>query len=224
MFVNSGAEAVENAVKIARSPHGPERHHGVENAFHGRTLLGMTMTSKVDPYKKGFGPFATEVYRVPAPYPYRCPARQDCSGGCQGDCINLLERAFTGVVDPGSLAAIVVEPVSGEGGFLPFPDFYLERLREICDEHGIVLIVDEVQTGFGRTGKMFAIEHSGVIPDIVTTAKSMAGGLPLGGVTGKAENHGQSTSQAGLGTTYGGTSSTIRTIPCSSHTSRNRSR
>jgi 4-aminobutyrate aminotransferase/(S)-3-amino-2-methylpropionate transaminase len=203
MFVNSGAEAVENAVKIARYHTGRNGIMVFENAFHGRTLLGMTMTSKVDPYKKGFGPFATEVYRVPSPYPYRCPARQDCSGGCQGDCFNLLERAFTGVVDPGSLAAIVVEPVSGEGGFLPFPDSYLERLREVCDEHGIVLVVDEVQTGFGRTGKMFAIEHSGVIPDIVTTAKSMAGGLPLGGVTGKAEIM-DSIHPGGLGTTYGG--------------------
>src|ERR671917_2365140 len=179
-FVNSGAEAVENSVKIARAYTKRQAILAFENAFHGRTRLAMTLTSKVNPYKKTFGPFAPEIYRVPSPYPYRCPARQDCSGGCQGDCFNLLERAFTGVVDPGSLAAIVVEPVSGEGGFLPFPDSYLERLREVCDEHGIVLIVDEVQTGFGRTGKMFAVEHSGVVPDIMTTAKSMAGGLPLG--------------------------------------------
>jgi 4-aminobutyrate aminotransferase / (S)-3-amino-2-methylpropionate transaminase / 5-aminovalerate transaminase len=202
-FVNSGAEAVENAVKIARSYTKRPAILAFENAFHGRTLLTMTLTSKVNPYKKGFGPFAPEVYRVPAPYPYRCPAGKDCSGGCQGDCFNFVERALVGSVDAGSLAAILVEPVSGEGGFIPFPDFYLRQLRELCDEHGILLIADEIQTGFGRTGKMFCVEHSGVVPDLVTTAKSLGGGLPIGGVTGKAEIM-DSVHVGGLGTTYGG--------------------
>ncbi len=202
-FVNSGAEAVENAVKIARSYTGRPAIIAFENAFHGRTLMGITLTSKVDPYKKSFGPYVPEVYRVPAPYPYRCPAGKDCSGGCQGDCFGALEKAFVSYVDPGSVAAIIVEPVSGEGGFIPFPDFYLRKLRELCDRHGIVLIVDEVQTGFGRTGKMFAIEHSGVVPDLVTTAKSLGGGLPIAGVTGKAEIM-DAVHTGGLGTTYGG--------------------
>ena len=187
MFVNSGAEAVENAVKTARYYTGRDAILVFENAFHGRTLLTSTMTSKVDPYKKGFGTAAPEVYRVPAPYSYRCPAYQDCSGGCRGTCFDFVERAFIGGVDPKALAAIVIEPISGEGGFIPVPDFYLRRLPEVCDEHGIVLIADEVQSGFGRTGKMLAIEHSSVIPDSMTTAKSIAGGLPLGGVTARAE-------------------------------------
>ncbi len=203
IFINSGAEAVENAVKIARSYTGRPAVIAFENAFHGRTMLGMSLTSKTDPYKKNFGPFVPEIYRVPAPYPYRCPSGKDCSGGCQGDCFNAIEKAFVSYVHPSSVAAIIVEPVSGEGGFLPFPDFYLRQLRELCDEHGIVLIVDEVQTGFGRTGKMFAIEHSGVIPDIVTTAKSLGGGMPIGGVTGKAEIM-DAVHTGGLGTTYGG--------------------
>ena len=202
-FVNSGAEAVENAVKIARSYTGRPAVIAFENAFHGRTMLGMTLTGKTDPYKKGFGPFVPEVYRVPAPYAYRCPAGKNCSGGCQGNCLDAIDQAFRTTVHPESVAAVIIEPVLGEGGFLPVPDFYLRRLREICDEHGIVLIVDEVQTGFGRTGKMFAIEHSGVEPDIVTTAKSIAGGLPLAGVTGKAEIM-DSVHVGGLGTTYGG--------------------
>src|ERR671917_117489 len=202
-FINSGAEAVENSVKIARAYTGRPAVLAFENAFHGRTLLAMTLTSKANPYKKTFGPFAPEVYRVPAPYPYRCPAGKDCSGGCQGACFNFVERAFVGSVDPSSVAAILVEPVSGEGGFIPFPDFYLRKLRELCDEHGIVMIVDEVQTGFGRTGKMLAVEHSGVEPDILTTAKSMGGGLPIAGVTGKKEIM-DSVHVGGLGTTYGG--------------------
>jgi 4-aminobutyrate aminotransferase/(S)-3-amino-2-methylpropionate transaminase len=202
-FVNSGAEAVENAIKIARSYTGRPSVIAFENAFHGRTLLAMTLTSKTDPYKKGFAPFAPEVYRVAAPYPYRCPASKDCSGGCQGDCFRAVEKAFVSYVHPQSVAAIIVEPVSGEGGFIPFPDFYLRKLRELCDEHGIVMIVDEVQTGFGRTGKMFAIEHSGVVPDLLITAKSLGGGMPIGGVTGKAEIM-DAPHVGGLGTTYGG--------------------
>src|SRR5215212_6765206 len=202
-FVNSGAEAVENAAKIARYYTGRPAVIAFENSFHGRTMFAMTLTGKTDPYKKGFGPFVPEVYRVPAPYAYRCPAGRDCSGGCRGDCFASIEKAFVSTVHPSSVAAIIVEPVSGEGGFIPFPDFYLRRLRELCDEHGILLIVDEIQTGFGRTGKMFAIEHSGVAPDLLTTSKSLAGGLPLSGVTGRAEVM-DSVQPGGLGTTLGG--------------------
>lgn len=202
-FTNSGAEAVENAVKIARAYTKRPAVIAFENAFHGRTFMAMSLTSKVDPYKRSFGPYVPEVYRVPGPYPYRCPAGKNCSDGCQGNCFEALEKAFVSYVDPASVAAIVVEPVSGEGGFLPYPDFYLRKLRELCDEHGIVMIVDEVQTGFGRTGKMFAIEHSGVVPDLVTTAKSLGGGMPIAGVTGKAEIM-DGIHVGGLGTTYGG--------------------
>ncbi|MDP8926766.1 MAG: 4-aminobutyrate--2-oxoglutarate transaminase [Actinomycetota bacterium] len=202
-LANSGAEAVENAVKIARAHTGRQAVLAFENGLHGRTLLTMTLTSVAIPYKKGFGPFAPEVYRVPAPYPYRCPAGKDCADGCRGDCFGFVERVLAGQVDPENLAAVVVEPVSGEGGFIPFPDFYLRRLRELCDEHGILLIVDEIQTGFGRTGKMFAIEHSGVAPDLLTMSKSLAGGLPLSGVTGRAEVM-DSVQPGGLGTTLGG--------------------
>jgi 4-aminobutyrate aminotransferase / (S)-3-amino-2-methylpropionate transaminase / 5-aminovalerate transaminase len=202
-FVNSGAEAVENAAKIARYYTKRPAIIAFENSFHGRTMFAMTLTGKTDPYKKGFGPFVPEVYRVPAPYAYRCPAGRNCSDGCVGDCFASIEKAFVSTVHPSSVAAIIVEPVSGEGGFIPFPDFYMRRLRELCDEHGILMIVDEVQTGFGRTGKMLAVEHSGIEPDILTTAKSMGGGLPIAGVTGKAEIM-DSVHVGGLGTTYGG--------------------
>ncbi len=203
IFANSGAEAVENAVKISRAYTGRQAVLAFENGLHGRTLLTMTMTSKAGPYKRGFGPFAPEVYRVPAPYPYRCPAGKDCSEGCRGECFAFVERALVGTVDAQSLAAIIVEPVAGEGGFIPFPDFYLRQLRELCDEHSIVLIVDEIQTGFGRTGTMFAIEHPGIVPDLLTTAKSLGGGLPIAGVTGKAEIM-DSVHPGGLGGTFGG--------------------
>ncbi len=203
IFANSGSEAIENAVKIARVYTGREAMLTFENGLHGRTLLTMTMTSKVGPYKEGFGPFAPEVYRVPAPYPYRCPAGKDCSGRCRGDCLDFVREALVGEVDAENLAAIFVEPVLGEGGFIPFPDFYLQRLRELCDEHGILLIADEIQTGFGRTGKMFAIEHSGVVPDLLATSKSLAGGLPLSAVTGRAEIM-DSVQPGGLGGTFGG--------------------
>jgi 4-aminobutyrate aminotransferase / (S)-3-amino-2-methylpropionate transaminase / 5-aminovalerate transaminase len=203
IFANSGSEAVENAVKIARAHTGREAVVAFENGLHGRTLLTMTLTSKAGPYKDGFGPFAPEVYRVAAPYPYRCPAGEDCSGGCRGDCFGFVERALIEEVDAGNLAAIIVEPVSGEGGFIPFPDLYLRRLRELCDEHGALLIADEIQTGFGRTGTMFAIEHSGVDPDLLTTSKSLAGGLPLSAVTGRAEVM-DSVEPGALGGTFGG--------------------
>ena len=203
IFANSGSEAVENAVKIARAHTGREAVLAFENGLHGRTLLTMTLTSKAGPYKDGFGPFAPEVYRVPAPYPYRCPAGEDCSGGCRGDCFGFVERVLGNEVDVENLAAIIVEPVSGEGGFIPFPDFYLRRLRELCDEHGALLVADEIQTGFGRTGTMFAVEHSGVTPDLLTTSKSLAGGLPLSAVVGRAEVM-DSVEPGGLGGTFGG--------------------
>jgi 4-aminobutyrate aminotransferase/(S)-3-amino-2-methylpropionate transaminase len=193
-FFNSGAEAVENAVKIARSYTKRPAILTFENAFHGRTLLAMTLTSKANPYKKSFGPFAPEIYRVPAPYPYRGPSEEEWFAA--------FERALVNI-DVGSVAAAIVEPVSGEGGFIPFPDSCLQRLREFCDEYGILLITDEIQTGFGRTGKMFCVEHSGVVPDLLTTAKSIAGGLPISGVTGRAEIM-DSVHVGGLGTTYGG--------------------
>jgi 4-aminobutyrate aminotransferase/(S)-3-amino-2-methylpropionate transaminase len=202
-FFNSGAEAVENAVKAARYYTGRDAVLAFENAFHGRTYMAMSLTSKVNPYKKGFAPFVPEVYRVTAPYPYRCPSGRDCSNGCQQACFSGLDKALVGGADPENVAAVIIEPVSGEGGFIPMPDDFLRRVREFCDEHGIVMIVDEVQSGFARTGKMLAIEHSGVEPDIVTTAKSLGAGMPIAGVTGKAEIM-DSVHPGGLGTTYGG--------------------
>jgi 4-aminobutyrate aminotransferase/(S)-3-amino-2-methylpropionate transaminase len=193
-FANSGAEAVENAVKISRSYTGRPAVLTFDNAFHGRTLLAMTLTSKANPYKKSFGPFAPEIYRVPAPYPYRGPSEEEWFAAFERTLVN---------IDVGSVAAAIVEPVSGEGGFIPFPDSCLRQLREFCDEHGILLIADEIQTGFGRTGRMFCVEHSGVVPDLLTTAKSLGGGLPIGGVTGKAEIM-DSIHVGGLGTTFGG--------------------
>src|SRR5947209_5253214 len=178
-FFNSGAEAVENAVKFARGYTKRQAIIAFEGGFHGRTMMAMSLTSKTHPYKAGFGPFAPEVYRVPFPYEYR--------GITVADSLGALERALSTQVAAESVAAIVVEPEQGEGGFLPAPPGFLEGLRAICDREGILLVVDEVQTGFGRTGKMFAIEHYGVEPDLMTLAKSIAAGLPLSAVVGKAE-------------------------------------
>ncbi|MEX2646847.1 MAG: 4-aminobutyrate--2-oxoglutarate transaminase [Gaiellaceae bacterium] len=178
-FFNAGTEAVENAVKFARSYTGRPAVIAFEGAFHGRTLLAMTMTSKTHPYKAGLGPFAPEVYRVPFAGDYRGPSAAEA--------LAALERALVTQVAAEHVAAIVVEPVQGEGGFVVAPQEFLEGIRRICDEQGIVLVVDEVQTGFGRTGKMFAIEHYGIEPDLMTVAKSIAAGLPLSGVIGKAE-------------------------------------
>ncbi len=177
-FFNAGTEAVENAVKLARASTGRPAVICFEGAFHGRTLLSLTMTSKTHPYKAGLGPFAPEVYRVPFPYEYR--------GVTADDALAALERAFETQVAPETVAAIVFEPVLGEGGFVVAPAEFVRGLRAICDRHGIVLVADEVQTGFGRTGRMFAIEHSGVEPDLVIVAKSIAAGLPLSGVLGKS--------------------------------------
>ncbi len=178
-FFNAGAEAVENAVKFAR---GYTRRPAViafDGGFHGRTLLALTLTSKTHPYKAGLGPFAPEVYRVSFPNEYRGITARDALAG--------LERALLTQVAAETVAAIVVEPVQGEGGFIPAPQEFMEGLRAICDREGILLVVDEVQTGFGRTGRMFATEHYGIEPDLMTVAKSIAGGLPLSGVLGKAE-------------------------------------
>ena len=178
-FFNAGAEAIENAVKFARSYTKRPAVIGFEGGFHGRTLLAVSLTSKTHPYKAGLGPFAPEVYRVPFPNAYRGPSGDEA--------LAALERALITQVAAETVAAIVIEPVQGEGGFVVAPPEFLQGVRRLCDEHGIVLVADEVQTGFGRTGRMWGIEHSGVEPDLVTLAKSIAGGLPLSAVTGKAE-------------------------------------
>jgi 4-aminobutyrate aminotransferase / (S)-3-amino-2-methylpropionate transaminase / 5-aminovalerate transaminase len=177
-FFNAGAEAVENAVKLARLYTKRQGVIAFEGAFHGRTWMALTLTSKTHPYKKGLGPFAPEVYRTPYPNAYRGPDAETA--------LAALEGLFTTHVSPEHVAAIVFEPQLGEGGFLPAPQEFVDGLRRICDENGIVLVADEVQTGFGRTGRMFAMEHFGVEPDLVIVAKSIAGGLPLSGVVGRA--------------------------------------
>jgi 4-aminobutyrate aminotransferase / (S)-3-amino-2-methylpropionate transaminase / 5-aminovalerate transaminase len=195
ILLNSGAEAVENAVKIARAATGRPAVIVFDNAFHGRTLLTMTMTSKVVPYKKGFGPFAPEVYRTPAPYPYR--------GITEDDAIDALRHLLKGDVDPESVACAVLEPVQGEGGFIPATPDFPRRLQEILDEHGILYVDDEVQSGCGRTGPAWAIEHYDVQPDLLVAGKSLGGGLPLASVTGRAEIVDQ-VPAGGLGGTFGG--------------------
>jgi 4-aminobutyrate aminotransferase / (S)-3-amino-2-methylpropionate transaminase / 5-aminovalerate transaminase len=178
-FFNAGTEAVENAIKFARAHTGRPAVIAFEGGFHGRTLLSLSLTSKTHPYKAGLGPFAPEVYRLPFPNDYRGPDAATA--------LEALERALVTQVAAESVAAIVIEPVQGEGGFVVAPSEYMQGVRRICDEHGIVMVVDEVQTGFGRTGKLFAIEHYDVEPDLITVAKSIAMGLPLSGVIGKAE-------------------------------------
>jgi 4-aminobutyrate aminotransferase / (S)-3-amino-2-methylpropionate transaminase / 5-aminovalerate transaminase len=178
-FFNAGTEAVENAIKYARSYTKRPAVIAFEGGFHGRTLLALSMTSKTHPYKAGLGPFAPEVYRVPFPNDYRGPSAAEA--------LAALERALITQVAAETVAAIVVEPVQGEGGFLVAPQEFMDGVRRLCDEHGIVMVVDEVQTGFARTGKLLAIEHYGIEPDLITVAKSIAMGLPLSGVIGKAE-------------------------------------
>ena len=202
MFINTGAEAVENAVKIARAYTKRPAVIAFEDAFHGRTLLTMSLTSKIVPYKAGFAPFAPEVYRVPYAYCYRCSYSKTYPT-CEVYCAKHLEDAFRRVVDPNTVAAIIAEPVLGEGGFVVPPKEFFPILREICNKYGIVLISDEVQSGIGRTGKWFAIEHFGVEPDLITTAKSVGGGLPIGGVTGRAEIM-DAPNPGGLGSTFAG--------------------
>jgi 4-aminobutyrate aminotransferase len=195
VLVNSGAEAVENAVKIARSATGRPAVVVFDYAFHGRTLLTMAMTSRVVPYKQGFGPFAPEVYRVPAPYPYR---------GIDTDAaVSALEHLFKADVDPATVACVVLETVQGEGGFIPMPADFLSRLSALCREQGIVYVADEIQSGVGRTGPVWAVEHSGVQPDLVVSGKSLGGGLPLAAVTGPADVV-DAVPPGGLGGTFGG--------------------
>ena len=195
IFLTTGAEAVENAIKIAR--HHTQRSAVIAfgGAFHGRTLACMTLTGKVQPYKAGFGPMLPEVYHAPFPIDYH--------GISTAQSLAALEQLFKSDIDPARVAAIIVEPVQGEGGFYVAPPEFLRALRSICDTHGIVFIVDEIQSGFARTGRMFAIEHSGVEPDLVTLAKSLAGGVPLAAVTGKAAIM-DSPPPGGLGGTYAG--------------------
>jgi len=202
ILVNSGAEAIENAVKIARSY---TKRQGIicfEDAFHGRTMMAMSLTSKTHPYKAGFEPFANEIYRIPYAYCYRCSYSLKFPS-CNVFCAHHLEDTFKRVVASESVAAIVVEPVLGEGGFVAPPREFYAVLQEICRKHGILFIADEVQTGFGRTGSMFACEHYGITPDLLISAKSVAAGLPLAGVTGRAEIM-DAPGVGGLGGTYGG--------------------
>lgn len=203
LFLNSGAEAVENAVKIAKYY---TQRPGIlcfENAFHGRTAMTMSLTSKVKNYKFGFGPFMPAVYRVPYAYCYRCSYGKTYPS-CGLYCADFIsERFFDLYAAAESIGALIVEPVQGEGGFIVPPKTYLKKLEKICQEKGIVFIVDEIQTGFGRTGKMFAFEHSGVEPDLMITAKSLAAGMPLGAVTGRSEIM-DAVESGGLGGTFGG--------------------
>jgi 4-aminobutyrate aminotransferase / (S)-3-amino-2-methylpropionate transaminase / 5-aminovalerate transaminase len=203
LFANSGAEAVENAIKIARYY---TKRSGIlcfENAFHGRTFMTMSLTSKVKNYKYGFWPFMPEVYRVPYAYCYRCSYGKKYPS-CGIYCADFIsDKFFDLYAAPESIAALIVEPVQGEGGFIVPPKEYLAKLEKICRDHGIVFVVDEIQTGFGRTGRMFGYQHSGVDPDIIITAKSLAAGLPLAGVTGNAEIM-DSVDSGGLGGTFSG--------------------
>jgi 4-aminobutyrate aminotransferase len=194
LLVNSGAEAIENAVKISRAATGRPAVLVFDNAFHGRTLLTMTMTAKIV-YKQGFGPFAPEIYRAPTPYEYR--------GVSEDDAIDALKRLFKGEVDPKSVACAVLEPVLGEGGFIPMTPDFPKRLQEILDGHGILYVDDEVQSGCGRTGPIWAIDHYGVQPDLVVSGKTLGGGLPLAAVTGRAEIM-DAPGPGGLGGTFGG--------------------
>jgi 4-aminobutyrate aminotransferase len=194
-FFSTGAEAVENAIKIARAATGRSGVVAFSGAFHGRTLLAMTLTGKVAPYKTGFGPFPPEVYHAPFPIELHGTSVDEALAG--------IERLFKADIDPARVAAIIVEPVQGEGGFYVAPPALLQRLRALCDAHGILLVADEIQSGFARTGRWFAIEHAGVDPDIIVTAKSLAGGFPLSAVTGRAEIM-DAAAPGGLGGTYAG--------------------
>jgi 4-aminobutyrate aminotransferase/(S)-3-amino-2-methylpropionate transaminase len=197
---NSGAEAVENAVKIARHATGRDAVVVFDHAYHGRTNLTMAMTAKNMPYKEGFGPFAGEVYRVPMAYPFRWPGGPDA---CEAEALDVITNLIHAQVGEENVAAVVIEPVQGEGGFIVPPDGFLPGLAKFCRASGIVFIADEIQSGFCRTGDWFACDYEQVVPDLVTTAKGIAGGLPLAGVTGRAEMM-DSVHAGGLGGTYGG--------------------
>ena len=202
MFLNSGAEAVENAIKIARYATGRPAVVCFENAYHGRTYMALSLTSQGMPYKKGFGPFCPEVYRAPFAYCYRCPLDREPSS-CGLACANRLEDLFVTHIHPSEVAALIVEPIQGEGGFIVPPEGYLNRLHEICKKHGILLIADEIQSGMGRTGRLFACEHFGLEPDLILTGKALGGGLPLTAVTGRAEVM-DAPHVGGLGGTFAG--------------------
>ena len=202
LLVNSGAEAVENAIKIVRQATGRPAIISFHNSFHGRTLMTMSVTGKVAPYRQNFGPYAPEVYQVPYPYEYRRPAGM-AAESLGGACVEAIRQLFKTTVGADRVAGILVEPVQGEGGFIVPPPDFLPALRQLCSEYQIPLIADEVQTGFGRTGKMFACEHSGLEPDLIVLAKSLGGGLPLAGVVGRSELM-DATRPGGLGGTYGG--------------------
>jgi len=195
IFFSTGAEAVENAVKIARAATGRPAVVSFQGAFHGRTLLALSLTGSVQPYKQDFGPYAAEIYQSPFPYEYR--------GWSSDQALAALDNLFESEVAPKRVAAIVIEPVLGEGGFVPAPLEFLRKLRKVTEQHGILLIADEIQTGFGRTGKFFAIEHAGVQPDLITVAKSLAAGFPLSGVIGRAQVM-DAPDPGGLGGTYAG--------------------
>ena len=202
LLVNSGAEAIENAIKIARCATGRPGILCFEDGFHGRTLLALSITSKVTPYKVGYAPFVSDVVRVPYAYCYRCAYRAEFPS-CGIACVDEIEHHLKRHADPHSLAALVVEPVLGEGGFVVPPIGYLSGLEKLCRRYGIMLIADEVQTGFGRTGRLFACEHEGVAPDLLVTAKSLAAGMPLAAVIGRAELMDRPI-EGGLGGTYAG--------------------
>ena len=195
IFLTTGAEAVENTVKIARRHTGRSAIISFSGSFHGRTMMALALTGKVVPYKAGFGPLPGEVFHVPFPVGYH--------GISSDDSLAAIDKLFKSDIEPTGVAAIIIEPVQGEGGFYPAPPGFLRQVRDICDKHGIVMIDDEIQTGFGRTGKMFAVEHAGVEPDLMTIAKGLAGGFPLAGVVGKAEVM-DSVPRGGLGGTFGG--------------------
>ena len=194
-FFTTGAEAVENAIKIARAATGRPGVIAFTGGFHGRTLMGMALTGKVAPYKAGFGPFPSDVFHAPFPNPLH--------GVSTADSLKAIEFLFKADIDPKRVAAIIFEPVQGEGGFYPAPAEFVRALRKLCNEHGILLIADEVQTGFARTGKLFAMHHYDVVPDLMTVAKSLAGGMPLSGVIGRADVM-DAAAPGGLGGTYAG--------------------
>ena len=202
ILASSGAEAVENAVKLSRKYTGRPAIVCFEGAFHGRTLLTLSLTSKYGLFKNGFGPFAPEIVRLPVPDVFRTPPGMTADESVDAG-IRQLEHALVAQVDPRAVAAIIIEPVQGEAGFVPVPPRFLRRIRELCTEHGIVMIADEVQCGMGRTGRLFAVEHYGVVPDLVTTAKSLGAGMPIAAVTGNAEIM-DAAHLGGVGSTYGG--------------------
>jgi 4-aminobutyrate aminotransferase / (S)-3-amino-2-methylpropionate transaminase / 5-aminovalerate transaminase len=200
MFANSGAEAVENAVKIARKATGRQAIVTFDHAFHGRTLLAMSLTAKVMPYKQGMGPFAPEIYRLPFAYPYRWPSGPE---RCAEEALEYARDEIHKHIGEENVAGVIVEPIQGEGGFVVPATGFLKGLADLCEQHGIVFIADEIQSGLGRAGRWFAIEDEGVVPDIVITAKSLGGGLPISSVTGRADLM-ESVHVGGLGGTYGG--------------------